>query len=111
MSYNNYMKLDIKNIGKVLENGITFNWIKVAPLPDRYQFHIESNTTQTIYYLDLYRFDEHVNGTYRLMLTNTKYLNTDNKKWIPVKDIKDITLFKRICIDFIRSVNSNEIPF
>jgi hypothetical protein len=104
------MKLDIKNIGKVLENDITFNWIKVAPLPDRYQFHIESNTTQTIYYLELYRFDE-LNGLYRLMITNSKYRNADNKKWIAVKDIKDITLFKRICIDFIRSVNSNEIPF
>jgi hypothetical protein len=48
------MKLQVKNIGKILNNGISFNWIKVAPLPDRYTFHIQSNDTQNIYRKDKY---------------------------------------------------------
>jgi hypothetical protein len=105
------MKLDITNVSKIVGNGITFDWIKVAPMPDRYTFHIQSNGTHTIYYLDLYRFDEHKNGTYRLMITNSKYRDDDNKKWIYVKDIKDINGFKKICEDLIREVSRDEIPF
>jgi hypothetical protein len=111
------MKLDITNVSKIVENGVTlsslnqFSWIKVAPLPDRYTFHIQSNNTQTIYYLDLHRFSEHQNGTYRLMITNSKYRDDDNKKWISVRDIRDIDGFKGICTDLIRKVSGDEPPF
>ncbi len=106
MEYNNYMKLDIKNIGKVLENDTKFNWIKVTPLPDRYTFHIQSNITQYLYYLDLYRFSEHQNGTYRLMFNNLKYRN--DKRWVTLNDIRNIRVFKEICVDMICDI---EIPF
>jgi hypothetical protein len=105
------MKLKVKNIGKILNNGISFNWIKVLPLPDRYTFHVQSNDTQNIYYLDLYRFSEHENGTYRLILTNLKYRNENNKKWLTLNDIKSIDGFKRICIDLIRLISREETPF
>jgi hypothetical protein len=105
------MKLQVNNIGKILNNGISFNWIKVAPLPDRYTFHIQSNDTQNIYYLDLHRFSEHENGTYRLMLTNSKYRNENNKKWLTLNDIKSIDGFKGICVDLIRSISIEETPF
>jgi hypothetical protein len=105
------MKLEIKNIGKIIESGISFNWVDIVSLPDRYQFHIESNDTQNIYYLDLYRFDEHKNGTYRLMINNVKYKSYDNKLWVMISDIQDIVRFKRICRKLICSVAIEELPF
>jgi len=111
------MKLNITNVSKIVENGVTlsslnsFNWIRVTLLPDRYKFHIESNTTQNTYYLDLYRFSEHQNGTYRLMITNSKYIDNNNKKWISVRNIKDIEVFKGICENLIRNVSGEEPPF
>jgi hypothetical protein len=105
-------KLNIKNIQRVLEtNTHPFRWLEIAPMPDRYTFHIESDISNTIYYLDLYRFDEHKNGTYRLMLTNSKYRNTDNKKWLTLNDIQNMSNFKRMCIDLITNISWDEPPF
>jgi hypothetical protein len=100
------MKLYISNISKIVENDTKFNWIKVAPLPDRYTFHIQSNITQYMYYLDLYRFSEHQKGTYRLMFNNLKYRN--DKRWVTLNDIRNIRIFKEICVDMICDI---EIPY
>jgi hypothetical protein len=105
------MKLEVNNIRKILSNDVSFNWIEVVPFPDRYMFHIHSNDTETTYFLDLYRFDEHKNGTYRLMITNSKYRNHNNKMWLTLDDIKSINDFKIICTSFIRSISDEEPPF
>jgi hypothetical protein len=100
------MKLRITNISKILQNDTKFNWINVVPMSDRYTFYIESKITQYTYYLDLYRFSEHQTGTYPLMFNNLKYRN--DKRWVTLNDIRNICVFKEICVDMICDI---EIPY
>ena len=104
------MRLNIKNVEKCTEKGnnLVFIWKDVREMVDRYVFHIESTQTQNMYYFDLYRHIE-PQGGYRLMITNSKYRNSNCKKWVSINTIKSLEGLKRYVEDMIYEVSNDEL--
>lgn len=96
-------KLEILNVEKLKGSIDEYYTVgEIREFEDRYLFHIV-NWTGVIYYVELYRFGE-IEG-YRLWITNSDRANNkkERMKYLKLKEIKDIALFKETLIGLIRS--------
>lgn len=101
------MKLEIKNLNKIIHKSTAYNWVKFFEFDYHYTFHIDGYFTGNEYYIELNR--AMIDNGYELKLTNSKYLKNKNSKIIlELEDIKNINHFIETVEELITTVVDEE---